>query len=156
MLSLMRSRVRVEIKRLFRSVKAPLFSHLVGVRLARHLQGVGLNQKCVTIVSQSLQMTYWLRSRASFFAKHYSDITHCTVCFLISSATMIRFDCFHIGVGLRGSCVLIDDVLVCAVGQVYVHIKHCTLRRPLFSHSWFFDSSALLLLVSKRSWLILG
>jgi len=31
---------------------------------------------------------------------------------------MIRFDCFHIGVGLQESCLLIDDVLVCAVGQL--------------------------------------
>lgn len=79
-------------------------------------------------------MLYWWRSRAWFFAKHYGDITHYAVHFLITSATVIRFDCFNIGVGLRGSCVLIDDVLVCAV-----HIKHC---RPLFSHSCFFDSSA--------------
>jgi len=64
-------------------------------------------------------MPYWLRSQALFFfAKHFSDITHYAVRFLISSATMIRFDCFHIGVGLQESCLLIDDVLVCAVGQL--------------------------------------
>lgn len=111
------------------------------MRLARRLQGVGLNQNCVVNVSQCLQMPYWLRSRASFFAKHYSDITHYAVHFLISSATMIRFDCFHIGVGLRGSCVLIDDVLVCAGGQLRdvslcshktLHFKEAALLPLLF------------------------
>lgn len=76
-----------------------------------------------------------------FFAKHYSDITHYAVHFLISSATMIRFDCFHIGVGLRGSCVLIDDVLVCAGGQLRdvslcshktLHFKEAALLPLLF------------------------
>lgn len=78
-------------------------------------------------------------------------LLHYTLCcFLISSATMIRFDCFHIGGGPQGSCILIDDVLVCAVGQLQ-DVSLCSHKTQHFKEATFLPLLFLLLLVLKLS-----